>query len=319
MGRTTASKSQTTNPAGLLSAKSDTPFFQPKLAINQPGDAFEQEADSMAEKVMRKPATETETSFFQPKPTVIIPVQRKCAACEDEDKLQRKEEEDESIQLKEKKEFDIQRKCTECEKEEKIHRKENRANADGEIIQRLVDCSMFTKKEEEIDAEDAQASGITESDSGEPVQRKCENCGQKIGETQATDSFTSQLHSSKGGGSELPIQTKSFFENRFDADFSSVRIHHDAGAASMSSDINAHAFTHGQDIYFNSGQYNTSNDQGNKLLAHELTHVVQQSGDKVQRKKQTITQNNIPDIQRSFYFQFDIQRKCIQSRAVVSV
>lgn len=64
-----------------------------KLAINKPGDVYEQEADAVADKVMRMPATQTD-SFFQPKSLTVNPVQRKYAACEQEELLQREEEEE---------------------------------------------------------------------------------------------------------------------------------------------------------------------------------------------------------------------------------
>jgi len=68
------------------------PLIQPKLTINQPNDIYEQEADAVAERVMRMPATKTETAFFQPKPVSVTPVQKKCASCEEEEKLQMKTE-----------------------------------------------------------------------------------------------------------------------------------------------------------------------------------------------------------------------------------
>ena len=76
------------------------PFIQPKLTINQPNDIYEQEADAVAERVMRMPDTKSDSSFFQRKPLAVTAVQRKCAECENEEKLQRKEnEEEQSIQL----------------------------------------------------------------------------------------------------------------------------------------------------------------------------------------------------------------------------
>ncbi|MDD4142707.1 MAG: DUF4157 domain-containing protein, partial [Bacteroidales bacterium] len=87
-----------------------------------------------------------------------------------------------------------------------------------------------------------------------------------------------QLNVSRGGGHSLPDAFRSKMENSFGADFTGVRIHTDAPAAQMSRDIQAKAFTHGNDIYFNSGQYQPDNSDGRLLLAHELTHVVQQSG-----------------------------------------
>jgi hypothetical protein len=177
------------------------PFFapaiiQPKLTINQPGDQYEQEADAMAERVMRmsEPA-----------------VQRKCAACEEEEKVQRMEMEEEPSQTM-------------------------------------------------------------------PLMRKAADGGYT-----ATPQLHSQLNNSKGGGSPLPGQTLASMNQAFGADFSSVRIHTDAPAAEMSQGIQAKAFTHGSDIYFNRGQYSPESSEGRRLLGHELTHVVQQ-GDTIRRR-----------------------------------
>jgi hypothetical protein len=86
----------------------------------------------------------------------------------------------------------------------------------------------------------------------------------------------SSLKSSKGSGSPLSVATKERMESSFGADFSEVKIHDNSAAASMSKDLNAQAFTHGNDIYFNSGKYDTNSKAGQHLLAHELTHTLQQ-------------------------------------------
>ena len=78
--------------------------------------------------------------------------------------------------------------------------------------------------------------------------------------------------------------TKKQMEQGFGADFSNVNIHTDAEAIQMSNQLHAQAFTHGSDIYFNKGKYNTSSTGGKELLAHELTHVVQQNAG-VKRKR----------------------------------
>jgi Domain of unknown function (DUF4157) len=84
----------------------------------------------------------------------------------------------------------------------------------------------------------------------------------------------SQLQSSKGGGSSLGDDTRSFMESRFGADFSEVRVHTDASAVQMNKDLSAHACAHGSDIYYGAGK----SPGQNELTAHELTHVVQQTG-----------------------------------------
>src|SRR5690606_29507469 len=81
------------------------------------------------------------------------------------------------------------------------------------------------------------------------------------------------IHSS---GSKLDTATRSFMEGKFGYDFSNVKIHDSTLAAKSAYSINAHAYTSGNSIVFNKGQYNPSTNNGKKLLAHELTHVVQQ-------------------------------------------
>ena len=107
----------------------------------------------------------------------------------------------------------------------------------------------------------------------EPVMRKTENGNSGI---PVSPSLASSLNASKGGGSPLPPGTKSFMENAFSKDFSGVRIHADNQAAEMSEGINAKAFAYGNDIFFNSGQFSPNADSGKHLLAHELTHTIQQ-------------------------------------------
>lgn len=85
-------------------------------------------------------------------------------------------------------------------------------------------------------------------------------------------------HRSREGGEPLPQPVRDFFEPRFGHDFSRVRIYADGRAANAASALNAHAFTVGQSIVFGQGEYAPETAQGNKLLAHELTHVVQQEG-----------------------------------------
>jgi hypothetical protein len=86
-----------------------------------------------------------------------------------------------------------------------------------------------------------------------------------------------RLNESKGFGNPLPDDTKANMENRFGADFSSVKIHKGSNAVQMNKELNAQAFTHGSDIYFNSGKFDTESNSGKHLLSHELAHVLQQN------------------------------------------
>jgi len=88
----------------------------------------------------------------------------------------------------------------------------------------------------------------------------------------------SRINSLKGGGQPFDPVTHAFFEPLFGSDFSQVRIHTDTRAAESARAVNARAFTVGKDVVFGAGQYAPGRSEGRRLLAHELTHVVQQSG-----------------------------------------
>ena len=79
-------------------------------------------------------------------------------------------------------------------------------------------------------------------------------------------------------GSPLDAGTRAYMEPRFGHDFSKVRVHTDARAADSARSVNALAYTVGEDIVFGDGRYLPGSSAGRQLLAHELTHVVQQSG-----------------------------------------
>lgn len=79
-------------------------------------------------------------------------------------------------------------------------------------------------------------------------------------------------------GAALDPETRAFFEPRFGQDFSQVRVHTDGKAAQSAQSVNAHAYTLGNSVVFGKGQYAPSTPAGRHLLAHELTHVVQQAG-----------------------------------------
>lgn len=102
---------------------------------------------------------------------------------------------------------------------------------------------------------------------------------------QPGDSLARDLHASSGGGSPLDAEAKSFMEPRFGRDLSHVRVHTDGKASEMAGQLQARAFTHGSDIFIGRGQPSSATQEGRRLLAHELTHVIQQGGhSSVQRK-----------------------------------
>ena len=220
-------------------SQASAPVVQTKLTVGRPDDLYEKEANAMADQVVQRLATpdvhtKNETTV-QAKPLVgtITPlVQTKCAACEEEEKLQKKEEDEDQLQKKpifessgDLPDDDLQRKCAACEEKGKLQKKG-----------------------------DTEAAQI------------------------ASPPIESRLASTKGSGSPLPDTTRQPMESFFGADFSGVRIHNDHSAVHMSKDLQAQAFTHGDDIYFNRGKYNVNSRGGQHLLAHELTHTIQQQG-----------------------------------------
>jgi hypothetical protein len=177
--------------------------IQAKLAIGQPGDIYEQEADRVAEEVMRMPdlskAQRKGVSEYDQVPSI----QRVCTECEEELQRQPMEEEEELLQTKE-------------------------------------------------------VSGST---------------------LELAPSVESQINSVRGRGQPLPESARALFEPRFGQDFSHVRIHTDSQANESAKSVNALAYTVGTDIVFATGQYTPETESGKKLMAHELTHVVQQKTD----------------------------------------
>lgn len=80
-----------------------------------------------------------------------------------------------------------------------------------------------------------------------------------------------------GGGQALDADTRSFMESRMGHDFGDVRIHTDAGASESAGSVQANAYTVDHDVVFKSDQWSPGTEHGRRMLAHELTHVVQQS------------------------------------------
>jgi len=120
------------------------------------------------------------------------------------------------------------------------------------------------------------------------IQAKCASCereeerlrrqGSGQVSTHTLGRLESRLQQRQNRGNALPPTLQTRMQEAFGADFGQVRIHADEEAAQMAGDIQALAFARGQDIYFAQGQYQPQTPSGQRLLAHELTHVVQQGG-----------------------------------------
>ena len=205
-----AEKENIDNPKAKTAAGQDASFFQPKLAINQPNDIYEQEANHMADKVMRMADTSlNQNTFFKPAPGTL---QRKCQACEEEDQF--------------------------------VHRKEG----NGSNIQ-----------------------------SGDQL-----------------DHYVSSLGSTERASMPKKASRK-FFEPKFGHDFSNVPAAYRCGGyQSRHQSITTLAYTTGNNVVFDSGQFSPESDGGKKLMAHELTHVVQQQGNLKSIQKAPLTNTQAP-------------------------
>ncbi len=140
----------------------------------------------------------------------------------------------------------VQNKCDDCKQEEKL--------------QKIEDAEMTISKKPIFESDDRIYNQFIQ--------------GQGINEVNLN--IETQLRNSKGSGQPLDKRTRQNMEQSFGVDFSGVKVHTDQNAIQMNQNLGAQAFTNGNDIYFNDGKYNPNNKKGKKLLAHELTHVVQQ-------------------------------------------
>lgn len=105
-----------------------------------------------------------------------------------------------------------------------------------------------------------------------------------------------QIQSRKGGGSALPDDMRSEMESGIGADFSGVKVHTDSQAADLNRSMGARAFTQGNDIFFGQGQYDPGTQGGKHLLAHELTHTVQQgAAEELPQTENSLSQADKPE------------------------
>lgn len=238
MERIASHRASTNHPPATVRTEAPL-FFQPKLTVNEPGDMHEQEADAMADRVMRMasdPSMELPGSF---RPS-FTPVQRKCAHCEEEEKLQRFPA--------------IQRKCEHCGEEMPAVQR-------TALIQRK--CAHCEEEEKSLQRNESSTAAVSPSSQ--------------------TESYIGSLN---GKGSSLSQSERDFYEPKFGYDFSSVRLHTDTAAANSAKSLNAHAYTHGNNIVFGANQYQSDSTVSRKLMAHELTHVVQQNTGLARKKIQ---------------------------------
>ncbi len=158
----------------------------------------------------------------------------------------------------------------------------------GKMIQRIgeeeeeeLQLKPIQRMEEEDEelmmkpANDIQRMGEMEEEEmlqGKLIQRE------GAGVPEVTEDLENTINSKQGNGQSMSNESQDFFSSRMGQDFSNVNIHTGAEADTLNRQINARAFTTGSDIFFRDGEYNPNSSSGQELLAHELTHVVQQGG-----------------------------------------
>lgn len=156
--------------------------------------------------------------------------------------------------------------CGECRKKNMqttIQRK-MRMNAPGDIFEQEAD------RVAQAVVSGAGFGQDVSQPAGSHLMRQVPSCSQ---EATISPLVNETLHSA---GIPLDAETRKFMERRFGYDFSRVRIHNDSTAARSAQEINALAYTVGHNIVFGAGQFMPASTTGRKLIAHELTHVVQQ-------------------------------------------
>ena len=303
---------KTASPSSITNGEKSS-FIQPKLKVGKPGDKYEVEADKAADQIVAK-SNDTATPFFQATPSI-------------------QKQSDEEVQKQEAQETEIQQQPVvdsissgvQLKEEETLQKKEEEEVQQKEETIEEVQKATDDESVQQVSSEDTlQPKEITDTTSTPPlvqknaqedlqqkeeeeIQEKEDEEVQTLQKQAASDtpessssSIETNLQSSKGGGSPMDKETKTEMESGFGADFSSVRIHNDSNAVQMNQQLGAQAFTNGSDIYFNEGKYNPSSNTGKHLLAHELTHTVQQGAASIQRKPLDIS--SVPEMIQGFGF-----------------
>ena len=309
-------KKTNTNPSHSASHhdKGKESFFgiQAKLNIGKSNDKFEVEADRVADQVVANKQTTKTDTFFSPSPVM----QKKLAGDVQKQEEQNKEIQQktaaetitpitqlkgESIQNKldsripEKREinpaFSTPKTFIQHKLEDKVQKKEETIQNKAEVkktetasTNKLSLKPLIQNKGEEENVQQKKEEEKQTKDEDKQIQKS------PAGDANPSDNsnLESNLNSSKGGGSPLSGKVKTEMESGIGADFSNVRIHNDSNAVQMNKQLGAQAFATGNNIYFNEGKYNPNSKDGKHLLAHELTHTVQQ-GAAIRKKPEPIS------------------------------
>ncbi len=289
-------------------------FFgvQAKLNIGKSNDKFEVEADRVADHVVANKQTPKADSFFSPSPVVQKKLARNVQKQEEKNKEAQQKTAAQTItpvvQLKtdliqnkldsritEKREinpaFSGSKSLIQRKQEDKVQKKEETVQNKKEV-KKPEKVSKSTPETKPLIQNKGEEENVQQKKEEEKQTSDEEKQLQKSAASDANPSdnsnIESKLNSSKGGGSPLSGKIKTEMESGIGADFSNVRIHNDSNAVQMNKQLGAQAFATGNNIYFNEGKYNPNSKEGKHLLAHELTHTVQQ-GAAIRKKPEPIS------------------------------
>jgi hypothetical protein len=311
-------------------------FFQAKLSVNEPGDKYEHEADNVANAVINN---KTSKPVVQQKE--ISSVQRLATSLEDEklgsnDQRIERDKEDKlkapvqrSASPEKEKDSSIQKMDAPKKEEEKpmmqkmdaLKKEEEKPVQKMDAPKKEEEKPMMQKMGADPEKEKMQKKDdhMMEEEKKKPsaVQTK-HNASANIASTQVT----AKLTNSEGKGNALPAKTIAEMNTSFGVDFGNVRVHNDNEAANMNQELQAQAFTHGRDIYFNEGKFDPDSSQGKFLLAHELTHVVQQGASEresdVQKKdKEPVKKSLLDQFAEKFPDSVEIIKKSPEAMTLI--
>lgn len=149
---------------------------------------------------------------------------------------------------------------------------EKEADTVAENVMRMADENFLQRKCADCEEEEKAQRKLLPVSTTPFLQTKSENIAR------VSEGVDSAIQCSRGSGSSIDSDTQSFMSSRMGSDFSDVKIHTDRQSEQLNHNLSARAFTVGNDIYFNRGEYEPQSSEGKQLLAHELTHVIQQRG-----------------------------------------
>ena len=264
------------------------PGVQAKLVVGPVNDVYEQEADAVAEQVMRMATTAADAPGVRTLQRQEVEGDEE----EDEEPLQAKPLTDTITPL-------VQRAT------------ETVPGALAKLQRHAGHGGLLADAEEHLPERVQRQEEDEEEDEGDETAQAKSTLQRQGGGSFDTDSdFEQRVHGARGSGSPLPPPLRKGFEAKFGADFGGVRIHTGGESADLNQRVQARAFTVGSDIHFGAGQYDPHSTAGQSLLAHELTHTIQQGAvhRSVQPTRLKVQREGEATVQRSAGFAY-LQRE----------